>query len=660
MKTKNGRIGSFFSRIAKWIYHMIAVSFVGRLFTSYEGCDRALHTAYLFGGGKRGRATGKRHYTVRRAIACAMEQNLLSRAIRTVAAALCFTALRTLGFFCTALGGFWLILYGVELFSPLSGLVTWAHLIAGFILIGVGVLLLLSDRSLGSTLCQGSLVGLLLFRALGISDELAGSAPQRGESHYLLALVFALFTAALGILTTPLSLLAVLLTLLIVLAVISVPEAGFLLTLCALPFSRLLVDSDFLTLFFIVLTLVGYVGKILRGNRTFRIDWQDLPLALMLVLFFVGGFSVTGASVRGAVFRNLLSVLFYLVSVNILATPQWLMRARAALGLSAATAAGFGIANLFYTIAVSEGVSLSLMMRYGSVMCVGFADTRAFALYLVIAFAFLLPAVRHARGGRRLFAVLATLLVGAAIVLTGMTGAWLAALAVSVVLLLASDYRSLFAVLFGGGALTATAFLLPETARKAFFGLFKDVNLPIRTEGRAFVRKLLLGDGEGFLGRESAFLRVIFGVGEGGIPALYPYLGNLAVPFTYEAYHFWQCMLVEYGIFGVLLPALFLFVLLQNSFSVLARASQGKHLACVGVCFSAAMLVFSFFGYAFYDKAVLAAFFAAAALIGADLRYSHERLPSAEEMTSDATFAHIEYRASHRAVGRDGEAGGAK
>lgn len=657
---KKSRIGSFFSRIAKWIYHIIAISFIGRLFTSYEACDRAMHTAYAFGGGKRSRAGKKRHYTVRRAVACAMEQNLLVRGIRLLLRKLCFTALRTLGFYFTALGALWLVLYGVEIFSALSGLATWAHLVSGLILVAVGVLLLLTDRSLGAALCSGSLIGLLLFRAFGVSDELAKSAPARGESHYLFAFLLALLTAALGILTAPLSLLAILLTLLTVLTVLTVPEAGFLLTLLVLPFSRLLVGSDFLTLLFIVLTLVGYVGKLLRGNRSFRFDWQDLPVALMAVLFFVGGFAVTGGSVWPRVLRGVLFVFFYLVSVNILATPQWLMRGRTALGISAAAAAGYGIADLFYTISVTEGVSLSLMMRYGSVMRVGFADQRAFALYLVIAFAFLLPALVHTKGWRRLFTVIATLLVGEAIILTGMTGAWLSMLAVLVVFLLVCEYRSLFAVVFGGGALTAVAFLLPTAARTAFFGIFKDVNMPIRAEGRAYVHRLLVGDGGGFLGRDSAVLRIVFGVGEGGMAAFYPYLGNLDAPFTYGAYHFWQCMLVEYGIFGIILPALFLFVLLQNSFSVLARSGAGKQLAYTGVCLTAALLVFSFFGYVFYDKAVLAAFFAAVALIGADLRNSHERFPYEGAMANDATAAHIEYRTSHKRVPQSGEAGGDK
>ena len=272
MKKGNGRIGSFFSRIADWIYRIIAVSFIGRIFTSYRTCDNVMHTAHAFGGGKHASGGRKRHYAVRRALACAMEQNIVSRTMAKVVRLLVFTALRTFGLFFTALGAVWLTLYGVELFTTLTGLVDWSHLVAGLSVIAVGVLLLITDRSLGAALYKGSLIGLVLFRGLGISDELAGEAPQHGESHYFAALLLALLVAALGLLTSPLSLLAIALTLLVVVMVLTVPEAGFLLALCVLPFSRLLVGSDFLTVLFVLLMLVGYVGKLLRGNRTFRLE----------------------------------------------------------------------------------------------------------------------------------------------------------------------------------------------------------------------------------------------------------------------------------------------------------------------------------------------------------------------------------------------------
>ena len=656
MKKGKSRIGNFFSRMSGWIYRMIALCFIGRLFTSYERCDSALHTAYAFGGG-RGRVQRKRHYPVRRALACAMEQNIVTRAINTALHALLFTSLRTFGFFFTMVGTGFIFLYGVEIFSAISGLVTWSHLIAGLILLPVGVLLLLTDRSLGAALYKGSLVGLILFRLLGLSDEPAGEAPKRGVAHYLAALLFSLFTVALGLLISPLSLLAVVLALLTVLTVLSVPEAGFLLTLLVLPFSRLLVGSHLLTVCFVICTLVGYVGKILRGNRVFRLDWQDFPLLLIAVLLFVGGFTVTGDASWREVLLKVLFVVFYLVAVNILATPHWLVRCRTALILGGTAAASYGMARLFYTVIVTEGLSLSRMMLYGSVMRVGFADARAFALYLVIALAFLLPTVAQMRGWRRLFALVATLLVGIGAVLTGMTGAWFSMLAVLVVFLLVYEHRSLFAVIFGGGALTGTLFLLPAVARNAVFGVFRDVNLPVRAQGRGTVKALLLGGGGGFFGKRTAVIRLLFGMGEGALPALYPYVGSIAAPFAYEAYYFWQVMLVEYGIFGILLPALFLFILLQNSFTVLAHAPRGKHLAYVGVSLVAALLVFSFFGYVFYDTAALLALLSAISLIAADLRYARKRLVPETESPTDATCSHLEYRASAKRVSSDAEGG---
>ena len=56
------------------------------------------------------------------------------------------------------------------------------------------------------------------------------------------------------------------------------------------------------------------------------------------------------------------------------------------------------------------------------------------------------------------------------------------------------------------------------------------------------------------------------------------------------------------------------------------------------------MTVFSFFGYVFYDKAVLAIVLAAAALIGADLRYHRESISYEMDTVADATSADVVYR----------------
>ena len=166
MKKEKNVAGRFVFRISRLIYQLIAMSFIGKLFTSYRAWNEAVMGSRDSRAKRSERGRTVRRYTVRRALACAMEQNVFSRARRRIVSSLVFCSLRTIGFFFTMLGSMWISLYGVSLFVSLGTAVSWSHLISGAISLGVGVLLLLSDRSLGAVLGRGSFLGFLLFDVL--------------------------------------------------------------------------------------------------------------------------------------------------------------------------------------------------------------------------------------------------------------------------------------------------------------------------------------------------------------------------------------------------------------------------------------------------------------------------------------------------------------
>ena len=277
MKKGKNAAGRFVFRISRLIYHIIAISVIGKLFTSYKACNEAVIGSRdkHIKGTERGRVI--RRHKVRRALACAMEQNIFSCARRSVVSALVFCSLRTFGFFFALLGGMWVALYGASLFVSLGMAVSWNHLVSGAISLSIGILLLFSERSLGAALSRNSLLGFLLFGVLGLHDELIKEARGKGEQHYLFASLLALLTAAIGLLIAPVSILAILAAVVLALVILSVPEAGFLLAILVLPFSKLLVGSDLLTVAFLAFMVFGYLGKLLRGNRSFRLELRISP-----------------------------------------------------------------------------------------------------------------------------------------------------------------------------------------------------------------------------------------------------------------------------------------------------------------------------------------------------------------------------------------------
>lgn len=629
MKKEKNAVLRFFSRFSRFVYAMIIGSFIGRLFSSYGTFNEAVIAAPRRRRAAKTARGRKRHYTVRRAIACAMEQNIFSRARRRCVAALVASSLRTVGFFFAVLGGLWIALYGASVIASLPLGATFDHLIAGGVVLFVGVLLLFSDRSVGAMLRHGSLLGGLLFGVFGLHDDLVRDVKPRGKHHFVAALLLTLPAAALGLLITPLSLLAILGTLVCILAILSVPEIGFLLAIVFLPFSKLLVGSDAITLTCLAFMVFGYLGKLLRGNRAFRLELQDLPVLLFLVLFALSAKTPATGHVLGDVLLEILIALTYLIAVNILSTPHWLSASRVALGLSACAASLVGIGQLIYVMLNTEGATLLALAQFGYAVRAGFADQNAFAYYLVIAFAFVVPAIVFVPSRRRILPVLAAVCLAAGVILTFHSAALLALLLIVVVFVLIFEYRSLPFVLLSGCAVGGTLLILGRELRDRFFSFFVDFFDPtlvaLRRAGKATLSRLFAGGGEGMYSRASATRRLVFGAGHRGLEALYPYFSDAATPFAYEAYHLFGVLLSNYGAVGVLACAWFFLLLLQNCFSVMAMArDRGKSLfAHVGVVLTAALVFLGFFSYAWYDLAALTSFFCATALVSAAMR--HER-----------------------------------
>lgn len=616
MKHGRGAVARVFSRVGTMFNHVIANSPIGALFTSYNTCNDFLSRA-----SKRDRVQrGHSHHTVRRAVASAMEDNILTRGIRAILHGVCACTLRTFGLFFMVLAGIFATFYFLSVDSLLGDLTTWSYLLFALIAAAVGFLLLLSDRSIGYLILKSRLCSFFLFSVLGVSDDMARTVEKKGKNHYVVAVLLSAFVAALALLFPPSSLLLMASCLLLTLLICSVPEAGFLLTVVSLPFSGLLVGSNLLTFLLILLSLVGYVGKLLRGNRVLRIEWQDAVVLCFIPLFFTSGFSLSEQSVWQTVLFRVVAVLFYLFAVNVLATPHWLFKCQITFVFSA-TAAAFTALTRFFIAAVRAGITTVSLVELAPYINIGFDSLAATAYYFVLGFAFALPAVFYTKKGRPI-ALFSMVLIVMAASLTFVSSAWLALLLIAICFLVLYSRSGFPTALLSGGVGVGVYFLLPHVARERFLGWFADISAPshltARAEGKMALGALYNGEG--------GVSSLLFGVGCDGMNAAYPYLIGGA-EFTFEAYNFYTYQLAEGGVFALALPILLFFVLLQNAFSSIRYTKKRENLlfAYTGILLVAATILYGFFHYVWYDEAILFGFFAAIALIGAGLRFDRTR-----------------------------------
>lgn len=642
MKLINGwkRIGRFFAFLTDRVYHAVSAGPLGRLFGSYERADRYFHKTALV----RAAHPPRRRYqtvTARGRIAAAMEKSVLRRGAYGLMQGFLRCSLRTVGSFFLTSG----------IYSALISLlvaVVWQerapngfYLFLAFAVTLFGGMLLFSDRSVGYAVYTGRLTGTLLHDSLGVSSDAMREIPEIGKSMCAVAVPLGMLFGSITAFTGPFYPFLVLLLSVLMLVILTTPEAGILIALLSAPFAGLLPHAALWLALLVVVSGLGYLGKLLRGTRAFRMEIQDFALLLLLVGMLLTGVSAAGGSAIRTTALCAVLILCYFPAVNILATPTWLLRCRWGLLFSATATALMGIIqfvlSLITALQGTRGVSMEAL---GGAVRAGFSDNGMFAFFMVIAFPFTLHAFMRAKSAaHRTTAGFSCVSVLAATVLTWAQSAWLALLIEIVVLALVCKKQSFPYILIVALLLPIVLLVIPDAYRVAFFAFLRSGNM---TEGGALAGKVLFSGGEGFFGVGESVKHILFGFGVGGldrIGVLYGIsgTGNLS---------FWWTRFFEGGLLGVLLPAIFLFFLLQNCFSILPHGpkTQSAVAPASGIAMVTGALLLFLFVDAWQDPAALLLFFLLCAILTADARHRRILHVRPENIVQNAAFAEIEFR----------------
>ncbi|MBR6726881.1 MAG: hypothetical protein IKM08_01690, partial [Clostridia bacterium] len=370
---RDSYIVRFFAYLTHLFYTLLPFGLLARIFTSYSATDRAFRNSGIgraidraeHGGGRTKRA-------VRRNIALAMNKSRISNSASAFWRLICGCSLRTFGALFLTMGIYSAGMYW--LFSAIweSDVVSSINLYWGAGFIVLGIVLLFSNHSLGYALSKSFFFGKLVVAALGVSDGGVRTVQKVGQRGYVVAVPLGMALGAVGALTSPINLLMGFVALLLVLMILAIPEAGVVLLIFAAPFVGVLPGDDLWLIPLILIPFLAYFGKLLRGNRVFHLEIQDLPVLLMLLLFLLSGFSFAGeGSWRGALLSALLVAAYFLV-VNLIATPNWMGRCRMALILSAALSSVIAIAQFIYGAVTAVGEFDYLAV--GNAVRAGFAD----------------------------------------------------------------------------------------------------------------------------------------------------------------------------------------------------------------------------------------------------------------------------------------------
>ena len=636
----------FFTLFTRFVYAALGVGLLGRIFTSYAAVERKFRasvTGHVVHA--RERRNGKMYRAMRRNMALAMDQSLLSRGSAALIRRICGCGLRTLGLFLVTAGAYSSVMYW--LFSVIwkSDTVGVMNLFCGLVMLLLGFLLLLSDLSIGYAVQSSVFFKKILVGVLGISEDALQDVEKTGKQAYVLAVPLGMVLGALGALVSPYYLIAACIALLLFWLVLSVPEAGVMLMILFLPFADLLPQSDLWLMLLMCVPIASYLIKLMRGNRAVHVEVQDMPAVMMAVLFVLSGVSVVGDSAWRGALLSALCVAFGFMAVNVIATPSWLERCRAGLIVSATCAALLGIFQFVFAAATATEFSIAVL---GAHVHAGFADRTTLAYFLVLALPFILAAFLSTKKMYRLFAGFALVSVISAVALTWVQSAWVATVLMIVAFLLLHERRTFPFLLVGGGLLPFVLWIMPVALRTRLLGFLhtdSGAALAMNVNAAGVAGRIFFEHGSGLFGFAAGIMRLLFGLGYGGIEQ-FCMLYTVTDPTQLSgAMNFWLYRLLEGGVLGVLLPAAFLFLLCQNCFSLLATVKnrEVQISAMSGVVLVVGVLILSFFRYAWYDPAALLAFFLAVAVVSATARYERSRMAHDEEEKQDENVIEVEY-----------------
>ena len=642
-KSRAVRNETLYSRMSKRLHRGIAASFLGRIFTSYDGCNAAFSSVFYKKKQQKRTYQKQQKSSFRSSVAYAMEHNIFSRLYRKTLSGLLATGVRSFGVFLLSMGLCFVSLYLATLFGFESALLQWYHLFVGALLCGVGIVLLFPDLSLGAMLCEGAFLRVLLSGVFGISDELPREAPQKGKQRFLLSVLLALLVAGLGLFINPIYIVFAVLLLFVAAMVLSLPEAGLVLTVFFLPFSKLIFGSDILTVVLLLLSLFSYLLKYLRGNRAFHLELQDFVLVLLSFLLAISFCTLSEQSISTQILLALLFLGGYFLVVNIIATPRWMRRCRFALIASASIVSVISILRFVFAAAKLSYLTPERFYLIGGEAVVGFSGRVPFSFYLAVAFAFALPSIAFAKKRNRPGLVIATLLILSALVLTGVSAALFAAMLTLILFFLIYDSKSLPLLLLLGAVIVIGLYILPPAVRDSVSLLLHDFHYGAYAS-------------DGFLANQTTVkilfegpfgaVAPIFGLGFAGLSRVYAYVAPLGSVFAAENFSLYLFVFCELGVLGILLLLLFLFLFLQNAFTCLAgeRGERKNHFPYIGVCLAASVFLFFLFRNPFEDCAALGIFSLSVALVSAAMRYRRRQRIVVDGEPLDGSRGALDYR----------------
>lgn len=615
----------FFYRVALALFEIIKNSATGRFFCAYDRGEalrtRSLHTLST----ERMNRSGNILRPVRFAVAKQFDNSVILASLSRFGERLAGMPLSIYGFACLFFSlfssGVFAFRYVTDDLEPGS----YGNLAVSVIFLAIGIILIASKKHFSEALCQSRLIGFLLFRMLGVRDSWFRALPPSKGRLLPAAVIGSLF----GLLTyfiLPEFLFFGILLLLALLLIYKIPEAGVVAGIFFIPFAILVLPHPSMLLAGYSIYLVFcFLLKFLRGKRTVRFEWLDLCVLLfMAVMLFAGLFSAVPSASLKPVAIFLSFMLWYFLIANLIRSWEWVERTVSSLLCSATLVALYGVYQNFFVGAVTTWQDVGMFSDISGRVVSTFENPNVLAEYLILCFPIAAARLLEAKTKRRRLVSLCVCgVLGACLVFTWSRGAWLGLLIGLFLFFLFFSDKTLVAVLLGFCAVPFLPFVLPESITNRFLsiGNLADTSTSYRVHIWQGVLKMLR---DHFLGG--------IGVGVDVFHKVYPLYSLSGIESAPHSHNLYLQVLVECGIFGLLMFLILLIVYAQYGFTRLSKPMNPRYrLLFAGIfCGVVAVLAQGMTDYIWYNYRVFLMFWISIGLTAAVGRTSQAETRSQE------------------------------
>jgi len=556
----------------------------GHFFTSYDEANEKYQR--IVKRKKGGSAKSK----TRRRISKLIERSFFVNAVPKFIEALLRLSLRDYGIIMFIMGAMMAVSY------PLRENILFLNtsvemLVVGIALCVCAIPMLFSSKSISYNIYNSKMGGSLFFGFLGLNAEKMREASEK-EKISLPNITFfvGVVLGALSYVISPLQLLSIIALFILGYCVLRAPEIGVVVTILALPYiSTIAMQCCILYVF------VCYMLKCIVGKRTFKFEFFDIWVVLVMLLVFArGSISSDIMSSMKESFTTLCLILSYFLVTNLIRTKEWFRRCLISLVMTGVVVAVIAIGQVIIGRISTVVPDLNRLFTNGQSATSSFYDANVLSHFLLAIIPFSFVHMMSERKGKQklLGFMICTLLVvamGFTHSLSGVVGLVCAIL----LLLIFFDRNFTYLAFITIAACPILYFTLPDSAFERIVSTKMLSGLSIYSwveeirEGFRLVIENPLGVGTG----ESIF-KATFG-------ADMPYSSNILVQ-----------SLLEYGVIGFVVFVAFALMLMRLTFSycVKAKNEYRRINCCAGFCAVTGLVTAGIIDYSWYDKRIVLLF----------------------------------------------------